>query len=63
MVEDIRQASSSKTFFDALAIRNAIAELVEKYCYKSKQIVKDYAKVGQWKSCLLIGFMEPIYKL
>ena len=63
MVEDIGQASSSETLSDASAIRNAIAELAEKYCHKSRQIAKDYAGAGQWKSCLLTGFMEPMHEL
>ncbi|CAI6226371.1 unnamed protein product [Periconia digitata] len=63
MLEDIRKASFSHNRYAAPAIDNKIRELTEKYCYKSRQMAKDCASEGQWKSCLLSSLVEPIQEL
>lgn len=43
--------------------RRKIEELAERYCHKSRQMSKDCAGEGQWKSYLLTGLVEPLQDL
>lgn len=40
-----------------------IRELAESYCRKSRQMARECAGEGEWKSCLLSDLMEPIREL
>lgn len=63
VLEDIGQASSGHNPSGALAVQNKIGELAEKYCHKSRQMAKECAGEGQWKSYLLTGLVEPMQEL
>lgn len=63
VLEDIGKTSFSCDLYATLAAQNRVGELSERYCHKSRQMAKDCAGEGQWKSCLLSGLVEPIQEL
>ncbi|KAF2734296.1 hypothetical protein EJ04DRAFT_467030 [Polyplosphaeria fusca] len=63
VLEDIGRASYDHSTSRSLVIQNKTDELAEKYCSKSRQMAKDCAGEGEWKSHLLTGLMEPISEL
>jgi len=54
---------SSAPTIQTTTIQTTARELAEKYCYKSRQMAKDCAGEGQWKSYLLTGLVEPMQEL
>jgi hypothetical protein len=62
-LEDIGQVSFSHHLSGASAVQNTFKELAEKYCHRSRQMAKDCAGEGQWKSYLLTGLVEPMQEL
>ena len=63
MLGDIGNIFPSPNPSGALAIQTAVRELAERYCHKSRQMAKDCAGEGQWKSYLLTGLVEPMQEL
>ncbi|KAF2006573.1 hypothetical protein P154DRAFT_481360 [Amniculicola lignicola CBS 123094] len=63
MSGEIGNSVSSHNFSSAQIVQTTVSELAEKYCHKSRQMAKDCAGEGQWKSSLLAGLVEPMQEL
>jgi len=63
MLEDIGHVSPSHSLSGGSAVHVDIGQLAERYCLKSRQMAKDCAGEGQWKSHLLTGLVEPMQEL